>query len=58
MTFLGKLKKVCTKCSAASIKVYERNVRRLYNLTNTDEEKKEVPVTGKWLSEQKTRIKN
>lgn len=49
--FLTKLKKVCKKCSAASIAVYLRNVKRLYRLINKDA--KEIPTSKAWLSNPK-----
>ena len=46
MAFIKLLKKACKNCSEASIKVYERNIKRLHKLVS----EKELPDTGKWLS--------
>jgi len=47
--FLKKLKATCKKCTPASIKVYTRSIKRLYNL----EFEGEVPATGSWLNNKK-----
>ena len=49
--FLAKLKKVCKKCSPASIAVYFRNARRLYRLIAEDAT--EPPVSKGWLTNPK-----
>ena len=49
--FLVKLKKVCKKCSPASIAVYFRNARRLYRLIKEDAT--EPPASKGWLSNPK-----
>ena len=48
--FDKKLKKVCSKCSAASIKVYKRNITRLWRLVDDDAP---LPLTGSWLKKPK-----
>jgi len=45
--FLKKLKLSCKNCSEASIKVYLRNISRLFNLGK--ETKEEIPMNGNWL---------
>ena len=47
-----KLKKVCTKCSPATIKVYNTNIRRLYKMYSGKGKVKtlsDIPSTSKWL---------
>ena len=46
-----KLEKVCTKCTEATIKVYNTNLRRLYKMYSGKKVKtlKDVPETPKWL---------
>ena len=46
-TFLEKLKSVCEKCTPASIKVYLRNILRLYRLL---EKEGDIPLSGDWLA--------
>ena len=47
--FEKKLRKKCTKCSEASIKVYLRNTKRLYKLIGEGD----IPGDGAWLSKEK-----
>ena len=47
---MKKLKSVCPKCSNASIKVYLRNIKRLWKLVDSEGD---VPLTGVWLSKPK-----
>ena len=54
MTLLEKLKSKCKNCSTASIKVYYRNIKRLYKLEN---EKDEVPLTISWLNKSSLKAK-
>jgi hypothetical protein len=48
--FLGKLKAKCKNCTSGSIKVYMRNIRRLFRLT----EEGPVPLTHTWLKKKET----
>ena len=48
--FLEKLKKKCKNCTSGSIKVYMRNIRRLFLLTETGS----VPLTDNWLKKKET----
>ena len=48
--FVSKLRAKCKNCTSETIKVYSRNARRLYRLTN---EEGEVPSTSAWLKEKK-----
>ena len=48
--FLEKLKKKCTNCTSGSIKVYMRNILRLYRLTGEGD----VPLTHAWLKKKET----
>ena len=46
-----KLKKVCTKCTDATIRVYNTNIRRLYKMYSGKKVKtlNDIPETSKWL---------
>ena len=46
--FLKRLKEKCKNCTAGSIMVYWRNIKRLYRLTHDDDD---VPVNSKWLND-------
>ena len=45
--YLSKLQSVCKSCSAETVKVYLRNTRRLYKLTNDGDE---IPLNTKWIN--------
>ena len=47
MGFEQKLRKVCEKCSASSIKTYLQTIKRLYRFYDPDGD---IPDNGKWLS--------
>jgi hypothetical protein len=49
-TFLGKLKKNCTRCTPQTIKVYIRNIKRMHALISDEEG---IPETGGWLNSTK-----
>ena len=46
-----KLKKVCKKCTEASMKVYMRNIKRLWKLVHDGDSP--VPLTGSWMRQKK-----
>ena len=48
--YLAKLKEVCKSCSPETVKVYLRNTKRLYKLTNEGDD---IPVKSKWLKNEK-----
>lgn len=48
VSLYDKLKTVCSKCTKDTIKTYERNVKRLYKLTHTNNE---VSLNSKWVND-------
>ena len=48
--YLAKLTEVCKSCSPETVKVYFRNTKRLYKLTNEGDD---IPVNSKWLKNEK-----
>ena len=54
MTLTAKLKKVCKKCNATTIKTYEATIKRAYRLVKEDGE---MPLNHKWVSAALEKIK-
>ena len=54
MALLEKLKSKCKNCTEASIKVYYRNIKRLYKLEN---DKDTVPLNISWLNKKSLKDK-